>query len=513
MPRSPDAPLPADGEGTPPTRHGSLTGLVDLAARRLGGLVVATSDEFFAAADALLDPRPPVFDPTDFGVRGKVMDGWESRRRRSPGHDWVVVRLGVPGTVAAVLVDTAHFTGNHPEQVEVHGTVASGTVPGDDATWFPLLERRALLGDRAQRFETIDGHRVTHVRLVVHPDGGVARLRVLGRPCVDLHRVADPAGRLDLVALTSGGRAVACSDAFYSAPTNMLMVGDARDMGDGWETRRRRDDAHDWAVVELAATGVVERVEIDTTHFRGNYPDRCRVEVLHAPDVAADDLPTDGWTTIVGPVALEPHARHAFDAEDAVEATHLRLAVLPDGGVARLRARGRVTEQGWRRHGTQLLDTAPEPDAAAVLRACCASQAWVDGMLRARPHGTPEALLETAEQVWWSLDADDHLEAFAAHPRIGDREGSSWSRREQAATSDADADVLERLHAGNVAYEERFGHVYLVRAAGRSAEQMLALLEERLDNDAATELQVAAGQQAEITRLRLERWLLEGDTG
>lgn len=498
-------------EGAHPQGHAA--GLVDLVARRLGGLVVDTNDEFFGATDHLLDPRPAHFDPRAFTDRGKLMDGWETRRRRVPGHDWCVVRLGVAGTVDAVVVDTSHFRGNHPEAVEVHGTVSGASTPPSDAVWFPLLERTRVQGDAPQRFDLAGDRRVTHVRLDIHPDGGVARFRVLGRPRPDLHRVADAGDRLDLAAIVNGGRVVACSDAFFSPPSNLIMVGDARDMGDGWETRRRRDDGHDWIVIELAAVGEVERVEIDTTHFRGNHPDRCAVDVAHAPGVAADELPEQGWTSIVPATSLQPHARHVLDAEARVPATHLRLSVLPDGGVARLRAFGRVTEQGWRRAGVQLLDVMDAEGAEQVLRACCGSGRWVEQMLQRRPFHEPEAMLDTADQVWDQLSSDDHLEAFAAHPRIGERSQSRWSQREQAGADDADEDVRRRLHEGNVAYEQRFGHVFLIRAAGRSAAEMLAALEERLDNDAATELVIAAEQQRQITRLRLEAWLREGSHG
>lgn len=495
-------------------RRALPTGLVDLAARRLWGLVVATNDEFFGATDHLLDPRPADFDPRAFTDRGKLMDGWETRRRRAPGHDWCVVRLGVAGTVDAVIVDTSHFRGNHPEAVEVHGTVSDASTPPADAAWFPLLGRTRVRGDASQQFDLAGDRRVTHVRLDIHPDGGVARFRVLGRPRPDLHEVADPSGRLDLAAIVNGGRAVACSDAFFASPSNLIMVGDARDMGDGWETRRRRDDGHDWVVIQLAAIGEVERVEIDTTHFKGNYPDRCVVAVTHAPGAADDDeLPEEDWTTIVPATPMKPHARHVIDAAARVPATHLRLSVLPDGGVARLRAFGRVTEQGWRRAGVQLLDVMERAAAEQVLRACCGSSRWVAQMLERRPFHEPDALLDTADQVWSQLSSDDHLEAFAAHPRIGERSHSRWSQREQAGADDADGDVRRRLHEGNVAYEQRFGHVFLIRAAGRSATEMLAALEERLEHDAATELAIAAEEQRQITRLRLEAWLQEGRHG
>lgn len=491
----------------------SSTATVDLAASRLGGMVVAVNDEFFGQAGHLLDPELPRFDPLAYTDRGKLMDGWESRRRRGPGHDWCVVRLGVPGTVHAVVVDTTHFTGNHPEACELSGTVSDASTPADDAAWFPLLPRTALRGDAPQRFELAGDRRVTHVRLVIHPDGGVARLRVLGRPVVDLHRVADPGGRLDLAATVSGGRATACSDAFYSAPSNLIMVGDARDMGDGWETRRRRDAGHDWAVIELATTGVVERVEIDTTHFKGNHPDRCSVAVAHAPGAGAGAPSDDAWTTIVDEQAMAPHARHVFDVVQEVPATHLRLAALPDGGVARLRAFGRVTDDGWHRAGVRLLDVLDAEAARRVLLACCGSTRWATAMVQRRPFARPDVLLHAADDVWEGLAAEDHLEAFAAHPRIGERSSGRWSSAEQQGAAAGDPTVLARLAEGNRRYEERFGHVFLIRAAGRSAPEMLAALEARLGNDAETEVAVAAEQQRAITQLRLAAYLREGQAG
>lgn len=508
---------PTDGAASsgdhPPSDHPtSRTGSVDLAARRLGGLVVATNDEFFGAADHLLDPRPAVFDPQAFGDRGKVMDGWETRRRRSPGHDWCIVRLGVGGVVDEVVVDTSHFRGNHPQSVALEGTVCDDTVPAADADWFPLVDRTDVHGHDLATLAVATPTRVTHVRLTIHPDGGVARLRVRGRPVVDLHALADPGGRLDLAALVNGGSIADRSDQFFADATNLLMVGDARDMGDGWETRRRRDDGHDWVVVALATTGTVERIELDTTHYRGNFPDTCRVDATHAPDADAAALADATWTTIAQD-RMRPHARHVLAATESVAATHLRLVLEPDGGVARMRAFGVVTDDGWRRAGVTMLDALPDDDVRTVLQACCGSRTWVDAMVARRPFGDVATLLEAADATWASLDDDDHLEAFAAHPRIGERSSSALSTREQAGAADAGDDVKSRLHAGNVAYEERFGHVFLIRAAGRSADEMLAALKERLDHDAASELAVAAEQQRQITRLRLDGWLRHGQHG
>lgn len=489
--------------------------LVDLASRRLGGLVLAASDEFFAPKERLLAEGAPSFELDRYGDRGKEMDGWETRRRRDGGSDWCVVRLGVPGVLAAAVVDTSHFTGNHPVACELEGTLCDEGPPGEDARWFPLLKRVELRGDSQQVFALEAGWRVSHVRFVIHPDGGVARLRLLGRPLVDLHRVADAGGRLDLAAVTSGGRAVACSDDFYSSPANLVMVGDARGMWDGWETRRRRGPGEDWAVVELATTGLVERVEVDTTHFIGNHPECCTVALLDAPGAAIEDLEpgAPGWRVVVDAAVLQPHARRVFDVAAPAPATHLRLHAVPDGGVARLRAFGVVTEDGWRRAGVALLDSTTPEVAEEALLACCGSRSWAAAMVARRPFGDPAALTAAADEVWEGLPQDDQREAFAAHPRIGERRASGWSAQEQAAAADASPDLLAALKEGNRRYEERFGHVFLIRAAGRGVADMLAALHERLGNDPDTEHGIAAVQQRKITRGRLDALLREGRVG
>jgi len=481
--------------------------LVDLAAGRLGGMVLAANDEFFAEKENLLSPLPPVFEAGRYTDRGKWMDGWETRRRRTPGSDWAVVRLGVPGVVRGVVVDTTHFRGNHPEAFSLEGCAVEGDPPAaevlaDGVRWHELVGRTPLVGDSAQRFAVDDARRVTHVRLVIHPDGGVARLRVQGDPLPDLRRLADRAGGMDLAAVVNGGQVTAASGEFFASRHNLVMVGDSVHMGDGWETRRRRGPGHDWAVVRLAATGVVERVDIDTTHYKGNHPDRCSVEVCTA---GGDAVPAEGWRTVVPETRLGPHARHLFGVDDPDPATHVRLNIFPDGGVARLRVRGRVTDDGWRAWGTRWLDVLLREQAETVLRACCASTAWVAGMTARRPFGDFGALTAAADDVWRDLGAADRLEAFAAHPRIGDREGSAWSKQEQSAAAGAGGDTPTRLAAGNRVYEERFGHVFLICATGRSAEEMLADLDRRLGNDPDTELRVAAEEQRKVTRIRLEK--------
>jgi allantoicase len=331
-------------------------GRVELAARALGGGVVACNDEFFAAADNLVTDAEPTFTPQTFGPKGQVYDGWETRRRRAAGHDWAVVRLGAPGVVREVVVDTAFFTGNYPPFAALDGCGLSGH-PGPDelaaADWFPLVPRSALAGDARNTFTVGVPTRATHVRLSIFPDGGVARLRVRGRPVPDPRLFPDWV--LDLAAAEHGGRVVGCSDMFYGAPGNLLLPGLARVMGEGWETRRRRDTGNDWVEVELAAPGRVHLVELDTTHFKGNAPGAARL-LGHDP--------AGGEFELLPRTVLRPDTRHRFPVAAAGVAARVRLDVYPDGGLGRLRLWGRPDAAGQDAVTLRWFDALPAAQAA-----------------------------------------------------------------------------------------------------------------------------------------------------
>lgn len=465
-------------------------------------MVVEANDEFFAAKENLLEPAPPISVPGRYTDRGKWMDGWETRRRREPGHDWCVVRLGAPGVVHEAVVDTTHFQGNHPEAFSLDGR-------GEHSGWAELVPRTPLAPDARQRASVPTPVRVTHVRLNIHPDGGVARLRLLGEPAPDPGGIAVPGGCLDVVAATNGGQVVACSDMSFSSPQHLLMPGEAVDMADGWETRRRRGPGHDWVVVRLTAESRIERVEVDTTHYKGNYPERCAVETCRAPDAAPGEVPVDSWRTVVARTPLGPHARHGYTPRDAVRATHVRLHIYPDGGVSRLRLLGTLTEAGQEYSGLRWLNALPADHAAAELRRCCAAPQWVDRVAHARPYETLASLLASADAAWNDLDPEQWQLAFAAHPRIGERAGG-WPGGEQSGVRDAERQVLDALAEGNREYEGRFGQVFLIDAAGRGADEMLAALRRRLGNDRETETRAAAEEQRKITTNRLVRLLREG---
>jgi allantoicase len=324
-------------------------GLPDLAVRTFGGAVVWANDEAFAGRENLVNPGPATFAPRTFGAKGQVYDGWETRRRRphhEGDHDEAIVRLGAPGVVRAVVVDTSHFTGNFPSKASVEALWADGTPSVDElraASWTSLVPRSPLSGDTANVFEVDAPGRVSHLRLSIHPDGGVARLRVHGEVVADPGLVA-AMGTVDLAALDLGGRVTGCSNLFYGSPDRLIAPGPARSMGEGWETARRRDDGNDWVEVRLAARGVVRVVELDTTWFLGNAPGEAQ---LSAYDGSGEPGPNSTWTSLLERTTLQPDTRHRIVLpEPAVPATHVRLDIYPDGGMARLRLWGSPTDDG-----------------------------------------------------------------------------------------------------------------------------------------------------------------------
>jgi len=358
----------------------TFVGLVDLADVALGGRALGASDEFFAPAANLVQPGRGVFIDGKFTEQGKWMDGWESRRRRAPtpDHDWCVLALGAPGEVVGFDIDTNHFLGNHPPFASVEGVWAPGVADADSPkmllgntagapAWSELLPQAPLRPGAQNLFAAVSRGAVSHVRLNIFPDGGVARFRVFGRVtpptrwdapglAPDEGAAAHVAsGLVDLAAVKNGAMALACSDAFFGPMNNLLLPGRAADMGGGWETRRRRAPGSDWILIKLAVPGAFETVEIDTNHFKGNCPDRCSVEAIDAPDgaritdlVGASPSSTpplqSKWWELVPQTTLTPHQRHFFPTSvsgGGRRATHVRLNIFPDGGISRLRVWGR----------------------------------------------------------------------------------------------------------------------------------------------------------------------------
>src|SRR5262245_48969617 len=259
--------------------------LPDLASERLGGVVLSANDEFFAPKENLLKPQKAVWREDKYTDRDKWMEGGETRRRRTPGYDECLIRLGLPGIVQGVLVDTAFFRGNYPEECSIEGCFApeADLAMLEHIQWTELLKKRGLKGDRENAFIVRGRAAVTHLRFRIFPDGGVARLRVHGTVLPDWNGAGGLSQEIDLAAISQGGQVLGCSDMFFGPRHNLIMPGRAANMGDGWETRRRRGPGNDWVILRLGARGTVRRVEVDTNHFKGNYPDTCSLEGVFAP--------------------------------------------------------------------------------------------------------------------------------------------------------------------------------------------------------------------------------------
>jgi len=512
------------------TKPADFTDLPDLASEDVGGAAIACNDEFFAEKENLLKAAAAVWKDHVYTDRGKWMDGWETRRYRpadsvAPGpnsdvHDWCVVRLGLPGRIRGIVVDTAWFRGNYPDSCAIEACELDDALDLralEGATWHEVLPRSPLQGDTRNSFPIASPRRVTHLRLRIYPDGGVARLRVHGDVVPRWSRLRALGGVVDLAALENGAVVESCSDMFFGSRTNLIKPGPSRSMADGWETRRRRGPGHDWARIELAAAGTVERLELDTSHFKGNAPARAEVAGAFAPDGVMDAGTV--WRTLLA-TPMQPHTRHVFDAElrRIGPVTHLMLSVFPCGGIARLRAWGQLSPVATPAAvGVAKLNAMTADEATAALRRCNGCVRWADEVARGRPFEDEAALLRISERTWWALEPDDHLQAFAAHPKIGesrphDAATAAWSTAEQRTAAESTADaarIRDELAAANARYAEQFGFIFIVCATGRTAAAMLADLRARMPNTRADEMRTAAEEQAKITRLRIHKLLAE----
>jgi allantoicase len=320
-----------------------FTELIDLASEKLGGAILYANDDFFAPKENLLKPSAPVFIEGKYTDLGKWMDGWETRRRRSPRldekFDWCIVRLGLSGVIRGVVVDTSHFKGNFPSHCSIQACTVDGHPTVEElngAIWTEILPVSELEGDSHNQFEINSEKGVTHLRLKIYPDGGVARLRVFGEVVPDWEALKKSMSEIDLAAVEHGGTVLEASDMFFGHRHNLIMPGSARDMSDGWESQRRRGEGYDWCVIKLGAAGTIKRVEVDTSHFKGNYPESCMIE-------AGDG---ENWRELLPNTKLQAHTRHIFvdEVKDCGAVTHVRFNIYPDGGVSRLRLFGRIEE-------------------------------------------------------------------------------------------------------------------------------------------------------------------------
>jgi allantoicase len=314
---------------------------INLASAGLGARVVFVTDEFFAPSERMLQDHSPIFIPDKYDENGKWMDGWESRRRRGGGHDEAIVRLAVPGVIHGFDIDTSHFTGNYPPAVSIEACrITDEADPDENTEWTEVLRQTEIGPDS-------DGV-WTHLRVHIWPDGGIARFRAYGEPHLDLDQVRGKT--VDLASALVGGRVLTYSDAHYGAYYRILAPGRGRDMGDGWETRRRRGPGHDWIVIALGARGTIESARVDTAHYKGNYPDACSIQAADLGDVHVEfdeqrAAEIAHWPEFLPRHRLSADKVHDFDRDRVNEigpVTHIVLNIYPDGGISRLRLFGKI---------------------------------------------------------------------------------------------------------------------------------------------------------------------------
>ncbi|WP_062790335.1 allantoicase [Aquitalea pelogenes] len=320
---------------------------INLADPRIGARGLYASDEFFAPLARMLNPEAAIFVPGKYDENGKWMDGWETRRKRHHGHDWSIIRLGRPGRIAGFDIDTSHFTGNYAPAISIEAThCADDSLQAlEQAIWQEILPSMALGGDQHHLLQISNDGVWSHLRLRIYPDGGIARLRVYGQPdtASALQAVAEP---IDLVAMENGGRPIAWNDAHFGHPSNLLLPGRGSNMGEGWETRRRREPGHDWCILALGVPGVIERIVVDTAHFKGNFADRCSLQAAKALSSMPAALIAESqfWPVLLPETPLTMDAIHHFANTVAQlgPVSHVRLNIHPDGGISRLRLFGQV---------------------------------------------------------------------------------------------------------------------------------------------------------------------------
>lgn len=329
----------------------AFAGLTDLAAERLGGKVLYATDDFFAGKENLIKPGRGIFIADKYTDRGKWMDGWESRRKRTPGHDWAVIQLATPGRISGFDIDTNFFLGNHPPHASVEAVnLAPGIIPEswEQVNWKEILIKSPLDPGSRNFYACEDKGIYTHLRLHIYPDGGVARFKVFGEVFKDWSLVSAQE-EVDLAAAINGGKAIACNDMFFSDMGNLVMPGRGVNMGDGWETKRNRTpDNRDWVILKLAHAGKIGRIIVDTCHFKGNYPDTCSLEACRSATDEAVINDKVNWITILPQQKLSADHIHEFISEIKEEpaVTHVRLNIFPDGGVSRLHLFGQIPKEG-----------------------------------------------------------------------------------------------------------------------------------------------------------------------
>ena len=323
-------------------KKNNINNFVNLASPKLGTKVMSFSDDFFGKVSRMLNDKAPQFIEDKYDNHGKWMDGWESKRRRDGGHDWAIIKLGSTGKVYEIEIDTSFFTGNYPPFASIQG-IYSEKKPDHNDDWKIILKKQKLQGDKVHNFK-VNSTKVNYIRFQIFPDGGIARLRLLGHVEIDLEKFKNK--KIELSSLNLGGKIIAYNNAHYGDVSALLTSGRGKTMGDGWETRRRREPGNDWIIIKLAKSGIIEEIEIDTAHFKGNFPDKASISAAFFDEkekVSSIIKQNKNWKEILPPTKLKADKIHRFKKIiRSDEVNYVKLNIFPDGGVSRFRVFGKL---------------------------------------------------------------------------------------------------------------------------------------------------------------------------
>ena len=321
-----------------------LNGLIDLAQSRLGSKIVYKSDEFFAPAKRIINPWPPVFKEGVFDKHGKWMDGWETRRKRGKGYDYLILKLGKPGRINKIDIDTSYFSGNQPSKISLQACFSKKKLPNKNTKWITILKKKPTKANSHHFFNIKNKSIFTHIKLNIYPDGGIARIRIYG----SMKILKNFTGKvLNLTSVLYGATPIACNNEHFGRAENILAPGMGKNMGDGWETRRSRGKNFDWLIIKCAVAGKIKKIQIDTHHFKGNYPDKCSIQAaLINKKISGRAIVNNSkkWKLLLNKVKLRAHQKHNFknNLMKDKKVNYIKINIFPDGGISRIRVFGKA---------------------------------------------------------------------------------------------------------------------------------------------------------------------------
>ena len=318
--------------------------MINLAEPRLGSKVIFKTDDFFASSSRIINPNPPIFKEGVFDKHGKWMDGWETRRKRDKGHDYLILKLGKPGKINKVDIDTSYFSGNQPSKISLEACFSKKKLPSKNSKWITILKKKTTKANSHHFFYVKNKSIFTHVKLNIYPDGGVARLRIYGTM-----QTKKKFGKkiINLTSILNGATPIACNNEHFGRAENILAPGTGKNMGDGWETRRSRGKNFDWLILKCATAGKISKIQIDTHHFKGNYPDKCSLQAAHLNTRVSGKAivkKSRKWKLLLNKVKLHAHKKHNFQNKlmKNKKVNYIKINIFPDGGISRIRAFGRT---------------------------------------------------------------------------------------------------------------------------------------------------------------------------